>query len=125
MAELTRIATLGLDDPTIQVHPSARRLRLRSNATGLWVVLKCDEVPRLPERLERPQKLLVWRQGTNSRFRMLGPDEALALGLAMQGISFAKVREALVACGPLDNTTACATHYLRSWVEAEMVSEIR
>ena len=125
LAEFSVFEVRGLDDCAITLHPSVKRLCFRLNTTSLWAALQCDELPPRPERLDAPQELLVWRQGINPRFRMLGGDEAMALDLAMQGNSFARICETLEQLGSPEGVSECAAIYLRGWVEAELVSAVR
>jgi hypothetical protein len=120
--------TLGakvLDHYAIQLHPSVQHLRFLWNATSLWAALHCGEQPPRPERLDAPQDLLVWRQGSQPRFRLLGPEEALALDCALQGKSFAEIVQALAQPATPPQPAACAKAYLRGWVDAELVSALR
>jgi hypothetical protein len=94
----------------IDLHPSVQRLQLRTNATSIWAALTADEQPPPPERLDEPQELLVWRQGTTPRFRMLGREEALALDEAGRG-------EAI----EIDQSSE---GFLRGWLEAEIISSL-
>jgi hypothetical protein len=114
----------GLGDCTIAIHPSVKRLCFAFNTTSLWAALQCGEVPPHPERLDAPQELLVWRQGTHPRFRMLGTDEALALDLAMQGKTFGQICKALSQVTGHEETIESTGVYLRGWVEAEIVAAI-
>jgi hypothetical protein len=94
----------------IDLHPSVQRLQLRTNATSIWSALTAGELPPAPERLDGPQELLVWRQGSTSRFRMLGREEALALDEAGRG-------EAIEIDQSLEG-------FLRGWLEAEIISSL-
>jgi hypothetical protein len=94
----------------IVLHPSVQRLRLRTNAASIWAALIAGESPPPPARLDEPQELLVWRQGTASRFRMLGREEAAALDEAARG-------EATRIDQSPDN-------FLQGWLEAEIISAI-
>jgi hypothetical protein len=94
----------------IELHPSVQRLQLRTNATSIWAALTAGELPPAPERLDEPQELLVWRQGTTPRFRMLGREEALALDEAGRG-------EAI----EIDQSSE---GFLRGWLEAEIISSL-
>jgi hypothetical protein len=125
VSELAGFEAKGLGNCMVVVHPSVQRLCLLTNTTSLWAALQCDEPPPRPERLDVPQELLVWRQGTNPRFRMLGKEEALTLDLALQGNPFAKICEALAQASGGEVSAECADTYLRGWVEAELVSAIR
>ena len=125
VAELAQLDATDLEDCTVSLHPSVRRLCFRSNTTSLWAALQCNELPPRPKRLDAPQELLVWRQGTHPRFRMLGPEEATALSLALDGIPFGKICRAVATQAPHAGTNDCAQTYLRGWVEAELVSSIR
>ena len=95
----------------IDLHPSVQRLQVRTNATSIWAALTAGELPPAPERLDEPQELLVWRQGSTSRFRMLGREEALALDEVGRG-------EAI----EIDQSSE---GFLRGWLEAEAVSAVR
>ena len=100
-ASLTSQATL---------HPSVQRLQLRTNAASIWAALAAGELPPPPARLDGPQELLVWRQGTAPRFRMLGGEEAAALDAAARGEA--------IAIDP------SSENFLRGWLEAEIVSAV-
>ena len=95
----------------LELHPSVQRLQLRTNATSIWAALTAGELPPPPERLDEPQELLVWRQGLTSRFRMLGREEASALDAAGRGET--------IDIGQLSE------NFLRSWLEAEIISVVR
>jgi hypothetical protein len=123
--ELAKFEAGGLGTCVVVLHPSVQRLCFSTNTTSLWAALQCEELPPRPERLDIPQELLVWRQGSQPRFRMLGKEEALALDLAMQGKPFAALCEALAQATGGDVSAECAETYLRGWVEAELVSAIR
>jgi hypothetical protein len=124
-SEFENLEAMGLDRCAIQLHPSVQHLRFLWNATSLWAALHCGERPPRPERLDAPQDLLVWRQGSQPRFRMLGPDEAMALDCALQGKSFAEIVQALTQHATPPEPAACAKAYLRGWVDAELVSALR
>jgi hypothetical protein len=95
----------------IDLHPSVQRLQVRTNATSIWAALTAGELPPPPEMLDEPQELLVWRQGTTPRFRMLGREEALAVDEAGRGeeIEIDQLSEG----------------FLHGWLEAEAVSAVR
>lgn len=95
----------------IGLHPSVQRLQLRTNAASIWAALTAGELPPSPERLDEPLELLVWRQGSTPRFRMLGREEASALDEAGRG-------EAI----EIDQSSE---GFLRGWLEAEAVSAVR
>lgn len=92
----------------ITLHPSVKRLQLRTNAASIWAALIAGELPPPPQRLDEPQELLVWRQGAASRFRMLGREEAAALDAAARGEAIAQSAE----------------NFLRGWIEAEIISAV-
>jgi hypothetical protein len=123
--EFAKLAPEDLSACTMVLHPSVRRLRFSTNATSLWAALTCAEQPPRPERLDEPLELIAWRQGPKPRFRMLGCEEAAALDAAAKGISYSEL------CDLIANLEGCASppksafNYLRGWIEAEVVSELR
>ena len=95
----------------LALHPSVQRLQLATHAASIWAALTAGELPPPPEKLEGCQELLVWRQGVASRFRMLGAEEAMAFDEAARG--------ELLAVDQLSE------YFLRGWLEAEVVSDVR
>lgn len=95
----------------LELHPSVQRLHSRTNAASIWAALTAGELPPAPIKLHAPLELLVWRQGLKSRFRMLGQEEAVAFDE--------------VARGELTGIDQISEHFLRGWLEAEVVSAVR
>ncbi len=92
-------------EPTspLSLHPSTQFLDFFQNTTSLWSAIICGQQPPKPHKLDHAQQLIVWRQGTGARFRILGDEEALALKTG---------------------ATNLAKIYLRSWVEAELLLRV-
>jgi Putative DNA-binding domain len=105
----------------LSMHPSAVRLTFLQNTTSIWSALKCEEQPPKPHRLNAPQQLAVWRQGTTSRFRMLGDEEAMAFDSTYTGANFNVICEMIALMEGADTAAMRAASYLRGWVEAELV----
>jgi hypothetical protein len=124
-AELAAIDPAALVAAIFDIHPSVRRLRLTTNVTGLWSSLKCGEPPPKPYRLGAPQEILVWRQDTSSRFRLLGNEEAMAFDMAAEGAPFATICEMIAAIDDPGAAALPAPGYLRGWIESQAVSRIR
>ena len=92
-------------------------LTLRCNTLSLWHALDDDtEVPR-PEALPEPMSVLVWRCDERPHFRSMAPMEAYAMGLLVQGQSFANICASMAAQFADEDTTAVAGALLRRWVE--------
>lgn len=125
LADLAAIDPAHFADARLDIHPSARRLKFASNVTSLWASLKCGEPPPSPFVLDQPQDILVWRQGSSSRFRMLGQEEAMAFDTAHDGTPFGVICEMLAMMDDPESAALRAATYLRGWIEAEIVSRIR
>ncbi len=125
LADLANYEANGLHDHTLDMHPSAQRLSFNFNTTSLWSALQCGELPSRPKMLESPQQLIVWRQGNQPRFRMIGEDEAIAIDLALTSVPFSRVVGALAEFGQGAGGGDGAVTYLRGWVSAELVSAAR
>jgi len=94
------------------LHPSVQHLHFLQNTTSIWSALKCDERPPAPHRLDAVQNVLVWRQGTLARFRMIGEEEAQALSVLVQ-----EPKPTQQFGSPFESPQT----YLREWVEAELI----
>jgi hypothetical protein len=124
LADLAALDPSRFASARLGIHPSTRRLKFNSNVTSLWASLKCGESPPPSFRLDEPQDILVWRQGSSSRFRMLGPEEAMAFDTARDGTPFGVICEMLAMMDDPESAALRAATYLRGWIEAEIVSRI-
>ncbi len=125
LTDLVELDSANLATLSIAVSPSLRRFKVRSNVTSLWASLQCDELPPYPITLDADQELLVWRQGSAARFRLLGNEEAMALDAAMQGVSFSLICAMIAALDDPETAKARAATFLLGWIEAEIISELR
>jgi hypothetical protein len=106
-------------------HPSVRRLELRWNVPPLWKALTADEPRPQHELAAEPQRWLQWRDGLQVRFRSLDADEAAALAVVMDGGSFGELCLRLSELVDDAQAPAQAALYLRSWLDAGLVTGIR
>ncbi|MGH6854280.1 MAG: HvfC/BufC family peptide modification chaperone [Aestuariivirga sp.] len=125
MNELAALDPAQFGAMGFDISPSVRRFKVRTNVTSLWASLRCDELPPHPIMLDADQEILVWRQGSASRFRMLGAEEAMALDAAQDGISFAVICEMIAAMDAPDTAAVRAATFLRGWIETEIISRLR
>jgi hypothetical protein len=114
----------SIANATFAIHPSMRLLQARTNVASIWSALKSEERPPKPEMLAEPRDLMVWRQSYASRFRLLGAEEAMAIGEAAKGVPFAVLCEMIATMDDPDTAAMRAGGYLRGWIEAELVSAI-
>ena len=125
------MADLGAVDPELfgrisfNIASTVHRFAFSTNASSLWSSLKCDEVPPQPESIADPQEIMVWRQGSGARFRILGGEEAMAIDSAREGVSFGVICEMIAAFEDPDTAAMRAAGYLRGWIEAQIISSIR
>jgi hypothetical protein len=75
--------------------------------------------------MSSPLQIMVWRQGSGARFRILGDEEAMAVDSAREGVTFGVICEMMAAFDDPDNAAIRAAGYLRGWIEAEIISSIR
>jgi hypothetical protein len=124
LADMQSLESERVADAVFSIHPSMRMLKAKTNVTGIWSALKSEERPPKPEALSEPIDIVVWRQGLASRFRLLGAEEAMALGEAAKGVPFGVLCEMIATMSDPDTAALRAGSYLRGWVEAELVSGI-
>ncbi len=124
-AELAAVEAAGHDRLFIDMHPSARRLTFQTNAASIWSALQCEQFPPRPERLESPVELLVWRQNSSPRFRILGQEEAAAFDMAQAGSPTRDLKNVMAKPHICQTAEQCVAAYLRGWVESELVSDVR
>jgi hypothetical protein len=115
----------SIANATFTIHPSLRLIKVTTNVASIWSALKSEERPPKAEKLPQPIDIAVWRQSFASRFRLLGPEEAMALSEAANGVPFAVLCEMIATMDDPDTAAMRAGGYLRGWIEAELVSEVR
>jgi hypothetical protein len=125
MASLAAIDPSGFSNVCFDLAPALRSFAVGTNVSSLWSSLRCEEAPPAPEMLERPARLLVWRQASGSRFRILGEEEAMAIDCVTQGLSFGTICEMIAAFADPGSAAMRAASYLRGWIEAEIISGLR
>lgn len=93
--DLAAIAPEDWPQMRFSMHPSVRLLELKWRIGPIWHELNedGDAVTEQPDAFDHT--LLVWRQGLECKWRSLEVAEALALGAAMRGASFADICEGL------------------------------
>ena len=107
-----------------EFHASVQRLELTWNAPQIWAMLKNQQIPPAPEKLESPQRWLVWRQDYQSYYRPLSGSEASALGCARAGKNFAELCEDLCSHMEEENVATTAAGFLQRWISDGLVREI-
>lgn len=114
-----------LAQASFDIHPSARRVTVTTNVAGVWASLRCDQPPPVFYRRERPQDILVWRQGHSARFRLLGEEESRVYEKVRAGLTFGGVVDFLAEQDDPVSAKERAVIYLRGWIEAETISSFR
>lgn len=97
-------------------HPSVRMLALQWAVEPIWQALTQDENAETGEPGALEHRLLVWRQGLETHWRSLPPDEAEALAACLAGEPFAALCE-LVAAAHGDAAPGWVASALRRWVD--------
>ena len=124
MADLAAIAPEDFPGASFHIASTVRRFAVTTNVISLWSCLKCDELPPRAEDIAKPSEILVWRQGSGSRFRILGDEEAMAIDSAREALPFSIICEMMAAYDDAENAGLRAAGYLRGWIEAEIVSSV-
>ena len=106
-------------------HPTAHRLTFATNAADIWSALRDESTPPSPRPLPEPQAILVWRQDVTSRFRPLGPEEAMMWNEAAAGTRFGVLCEMVATYGGEDGADFRAASYLKDWVDMGSLADCR
>ncbi|WP_374563041.1 putative DNA-binding domain-containing protein [Ideonella sp.] len=114
-ADLAALPPEQWPDASFAAHPSVHLLALQWAVEPIWQALTNDEeaTTDAPEALEH--RLLIWRQGLETRWRSLQPDEATVLSACLAGATFSSLSE-LAVIHHQDNASAWMAGALRRWV---------
>ena len=122
--EAAVLATIAPEDWTnlvFSAHVSVHHLRFATNAAAIWMALGGDKPAPRTKALKEPQHVLVWRQITTPKFRLLGPEEAMMWTEAAKGVRFGVLCEMVSAFDDPDNAAVRAATYLKGWVDGGLL----
>jgi len=97
-------------------HPSVHLLALQWAIEPIWHTLTNDEEAATDEPEALDHRLLIWRQGLETRWRSIQPDETQVLAACLAGEPFAALCD-LAADAHGDNAPAWVASALRRWVD--------
>lgn len=115
--ELAAIPPEDWEQLVFTPHPTAHRLRFKTNAADIWMALNDQSTPPAPAHLAEPQTILVWRQDLTSRFRPLNPEEAMMWTEATRGVRFGVLCEMVATFAGQDEAELRAATYLKTWLD--------
>jgi hypothetical protein len=124
LADMAGFAPERWNDLTFQVHPSAVRLDVSTNASAIWLALKKDETPPDAITLEQPSRLLIWRRDVTPVFRELSVEEAMMWDEAASGIAFGVLCTMLATYDDPEGAAARGAGYLHGWVTAGLLTGV-
>ncbi len=105
------------------LHPSVRRLALRSNAPAVWRAARDGKrIPRATLR-RAPAPWLVWRKGLTPFYRVLPKDEAWALAAVARGRDFAAICAGLRRFAGETRAAQRGAQLLKTWLRDGVVAK--
>lgn len=106
-------------------HPSLQILEQSWDVLNYWRAGRAEEDLPAPTFFEVPQQIIVWRQDLMSRYKSLSLHETVALGAAVQGLSFAEICESLLAANVDEADIATQViGFLQVWLGDGLISDI-
>jgi hypothetical protein len=111
-------------DLRFEVHPSAQRVTVVSNAPALFKALTEDKAHGEPASLGEPQLWLVWRQDLTPQYRSLEGGEAAAIDQLMAGRTFADICAALSDWHEEEHIPLLAAGLLKSWIADGLLTQL-
>ena len=100
-------------------------MRASTNAAAIWMALSEEKRAPKVKKLAEPQHILVWRQDTTPKFRLLDPEEAMMWTEAAKGVAFGVLCEMVAAYDDPDGAAIRAATYLKGWVDGGLLAGCR
>jgi hypothetical protein len=125
-APLARDALAALDPalwPAFRFapHPSVRLVALAWAIEPLWRALTDDPEADTAPPQAAAHRLLVWRDGLETRWRTLPGDEAAALAGCLGGVRFDELGALVAAAATADAAAGRLAGWLGHWVQAGLL----
>ena len=118
---LAAVSAEGWPSISFKFHPSCELLDLAVGTAALYEAVRDGQ--DLPLIDEEEEHILFWRSSDHqSCYRLVSPDERLALIEASAGKSFAEICSLLQFQGSGENVAARAGEFLTQWFAAGIIS---
>lgn len=121
---LMQVAPQNWERLQFRFHPGVRMLALQTNAVRIWMTLKDDTKPPRARRLRQTENVLVWRQESTSKLRILPPEEAMAWHEASRGVQFGRLCELIAHFDDPSSAAIRASSYLKGWIETGTLAAV-
>ncbi|MGD9657647.1 MAG: putative DNA-binding domain-containing protein [Methylocystis sp.] len=120
---LAAVSAEGWPSISFKFHPSCELLDLAVGTAALYEAVRDGQ--ELPLIDEGEEHVLFWRSSDHqSCYRLVSPDERLALIEASAGKSFAEICSLLQFQGSGENVAARAGEFLTQWFAAGIISRL-
>jgi hypothetical protein len=108
---------------TFSLHPSLRRHEFKFAVPELWQQLERDEAPDgvVPMYAE-PTVFLIWREGLETAYRGVDPDEAWAIEEVGRGLAFGALCDGLTRFHDPAAAAGRAAQMLKQWLSDGLVT---
>lgn len=107
---------------TFRLHPSLRQHEFRFAVPELWQQLEHGETPPEPvPAYEAPILFLIWREGLETAYRGIDPDEAWAVEQVLQGTPFGPLCDGLTQFHDAATAAGRAAQMLKQWLSDGLV----
>ncbi len=119
---LAAIAPEDWSDLVFTTHATVRHLQFATNTAAIWMALAASKRAPKPKTLNPAQHVLVWRQDTTPKFRLLDQEEAMMWTEAAKGVRFGVLCEMVAAYDDPDAAAIRAATYLKGWIDGGLIS---
>ncbi len=112
--------------PNLQMflHPSVCIVTCKWNCLSIWQSMKNKTSVPTPKQLDCEVNYLIWRQGLNTKYRSLNPDEAIALSVIKKAANFAELCTALTQELEIKETALRAASLFKTWLVDGLIIRI-
>lgn len=105
-------------------HPSLHLVYFAWNVVALWESMEKTHESLDCTPLDSPQAWLFWRKDQRLQYCLLAKDEACALSMMQKGLTFGKICEELQPWHVLPVAAFRAATWLKSWINAGLITHI-
>jgi hypothetical protein len=119
---LARVPHAGWPGLTFVLHPSLRRHAFKFAVPELWQQFERDEAPDSPVPMyDAATVFLIWREGLETAYRGVDPDEAWAIEQVGQGMAFGALCDGLTQFHDAAAAAGRAAQILKQWLTDGLV----